>query len=141
VLYFDASALAKRYIAERETPAVERLLRSGVPATSRLAGVEIASALARRCREGVISVHDRDRALVQLRRDLASMNVVELSSDIEAAATVLLLRHVLRAGDAIHLASCLHVASRLGVPAEIVAYDVTLAAAAQREGMRVVSPR
>ena len=46
--YFDASALAKRYVREKGSLKVRRLLASDVPATSRLSAVEIASALMRR---------------------------------------------------------------------------------------------
>jgi predicted nucleic acid-binding protein len=141
VLYFDASALAKRYVSEAETSAVRRLLGRGGSATSRLSEVEVVSALARRCREGVVSSSERDRASARLRDDIASMYVVELSADITAAATGLLLRHPLRAADAIQLASCLHLAGQTRTPAELVAYDLPLATAARREGVNVLSPR
>lgn len=101
MLYFDASALAKRYVREPETASVRRLLGRGVPATSRLSEVEVTSALGRRCREGTVSADDRDRALARLREDIASMYVVELSAEIAAATCALLLRHPLRAPDAI----------------------------------------
>lgn len=141
MLYFDASALAKRYVSEPETPFVRRLLGRGVPATSRLSEVEVASALARRCREGAVSADDRDRALARLREDIGSMYVVELSAKIADAARALLLRHPLRASDAIQLASCLHLADQLDAPAALVVYDVSLASAARSEGLRVLPPR
>ena len=141
MLYFDASALAKRYVSEAETVAVRRLLARGVPATSRLSEVEVVSALARRCREGVVSSNERNRVLAQLREDIASMYVVELSADITAAATALLLRHPLRASDAIQLASCLHLTGQIRTPAELVVYDLPLATAARSEGVNVLSPR
>ena len=43
--YFDASALAKRYVRETGSTTVRRLLASGVAATSRLSEVEVASAI------------------------------------------------------------------------------------------------
>ncbi len=46
--YFDASALAKRYVREKGSVKVRRLLSSHLPATSRYSALEIASALARR---------------------------------------------------------------------------------------------
>ena len=69
------------------------------------------------------------------------MYVVELSAEIAAAARALLLRHPLRASDAIQLASCLHLAEQLGAPAELVGYDVPLVTAARSEGLRVLHPR
>ena len=69
------------------------------------------------------------------------MYVVELSAEIAAAARALLLRHPLRASDAIQLASCLQLAEQLGAPAELVVYDVPLVTAARSEGIRVLHPR
>jgi len=45
--YFDASALAKRYVRETGSQTVRRLLGAGGAATSRLSEVEVASAIAR----------------------------------------------------------------------------------------------
>jgi len=67
--YFDASALAKRYVREKGSAKVRRLLSSDVAATSRYSAVEIASALARRAREGAISPDDRERTLAALQFD------------------------------------------------------------------------
>lgn len=53
--YFDASALAKRYVEEPESGRVRELLARSLVATSRITEIEIASALARRCREGDFS--------------------------------------------------------------------------------------
>ena len=80
--YFDASALVKRYVNESGTAEVEGWLADDTPATGRLTEVEIASALARRCREGAVSADDRDRALAALHTDLAAMVIVELSPDV-----------------------------------------------------------
>ncbi len=51
IRYFDASALAKRYVKEAGIQAVCRLLDAGNAAVSRLSEVEVASALVRRARE------------------------------------------------------------------------------------------
>ena len=113
--YFDASALAKRYVREKGSAKVGRLLSSDVPATSRLSSVEIASALVRRSREGSISEAQRDRGLAAVDADLAAMLVVELTPAIVTRAQALLRRHLLRAGDAIQLASCLYLRDQLQV--------------------------
>lgn len=135
--YFDASALVKRYVRERGTAKVRRLLTSGVPVTSRLSAVEIASALARRAREGAFSDAARDRAITAFNTDLASMLVVELTADIVARAQALVRRHALRAGDAIQLASCLYIQEELGDETSLVAFDDRLANAASFEGLTI----
>src|SRR5688500_16622682 len=102
---FDASALVKRYVREKGSIKVRRLLSSDVPATSRLSAVEIVSALVRRSREGALSEAERDRAMAALEADIAAILVVELTPEIATRAQALLQRHPLRAGDAIQLAS------------------------------------
>jgi predicted nucleic acid-binding protein len=66
---------------------------------------------------------------------------VELSSEIAFLASGLLLTHVLRAADAIQLASCIHVARHLETPAAMVVYDAVLAEAARNEGVRILGDR
>lgn len=136
--YFDASALAKRYVRGQGSARVRRLLSSDVPATSRVTAVEIASALMRRSREGTLSQKNRDRALAVLDGDLAAMLVVELTPEIVTRAQTLLRSHSLRAGDAIQLASCLQLQQALADETVVfVAFDVRLVAAARAEGVKV----
>lgn len=136
--YFDASALAKRYVREQDSARVRSLLASDVPATSRVTAVEIVSALMRRSREGTLSQRNRDRALAVLDGDLAAMLVVELTPEIVTRAQALLRRHPLRAGDAIQLASCLELQEALADETVVfVAFDVRLVAAARAEGVKV----
>jgi hypothetical protein len=135
--YFDASALVKRYVREKGSVKVRRLLSSDVSATSRLSAVEIASALMRRSREGAFADAERDRAFAALPADMAALLVVELTSDIVTLAQGLLQRHPLRAGDAIQLASCLFLQEELGEKTTVVAFDDRLTAAARREKLKI----
>ena len=139
--YFDASALAKRYVRETGSQVVRRLLAEGVAATSRLSEVEVASAIARRAREGALSAEQRDRLLAALTDDVPAMAVVELTSDVAAEARSLLRKHALRAGDSIQLASGLYLQRQLARPVRFVVYDERLATAARAEGLRVVGAR
>jgi uncharacterized protein len=91
-----------------------------------------------RAREGSFTVKERDRALASLADDLATLIIVEFTPEITAAARALLLRHRLRAGDAVQLASCLYLQRELGEPIPFVAFDDRLAEAARHEGLTVV---
>lgn len=135
--YFDASALVKRYVREKGSVKVRRLLAVEVSATSRLSAVEITSALMRRARERAFTDAERDRALAALERDMSSLLVVELTRDVVKRAQTLLQRRPLRSGDAIQLASCLYLQEELGEPVTIVVFDARLADIARLEGLRV----
>ena len=122
---------------ETGTVSVRRLLKAEPAAASRLSEVEVASALVRRAREGAFSREERDRALASLADDFASFIVVELTPAITADARALLLRHRLRAGDAVQLASCLYLQREMGQPLPFVVCDDRLVDAARREGVTV----
>jgi len=117
---------------------VARWLAAGAAATARLSAVEVASALARRCREGSFSQAERDRALAALEVDFSALRAVELSTPVVLEARILLVRHPLRAGDAIQLSSALLLRRELNEPITFVAYDDRLKAAAKAEGLAVV---
>jgi predicted nucleic acid-binding protein len=128
----------KRYVEEEDSSRVRRSIAAGFSATARLSAVEVASALARRCREGAFSAAERDRALGALEEDLSALRVVELSLPVVAESRILLVRHPLRAGDAIQLASALLLRRELAEPVTFAAYDDRLKSAASAEGLIVV---
>ncbi len=139
--YFDASALVKRYVRESGSTTVRRLLASGTAASSRLSEVDVSSGIVRRTREGAFTVRQRDRMLNALVRDVPALVIVEMTSEISADARALLLRHPLRAGDAIQLASCLYLQKQLAEPVPFVAFDERLVQAARAEGVPVITAR
>ena len=140
IRYFDASALAKRYVQEAGSPQISRLLAKGHPATSRLSEVEVASALSRRAREGVIKTQERDRALEALQRDMSAFYVVEIIPAVTTQAIHLLTRYRLRSADALQLASSLFLQNSLQSEVEFVAFDQKLMDVAHREGLTVWQP-
>ena len=128
----------KRYVREAGGDRVRRWLASGTPAVSRLSEVEVAAALARRWREGAFASKERDRALSALASDLAAMTVVEIVPAVVQNARLLLLRHALRAGDALQLASCLYLRQAIGEAVAFAAFDGRLGEAAANEGLRLL---
>lgn len=124
----------KRYVEEAGSATVRRVLTGQAVTTSRLSEVEVASALTRRCREGTLSRSGRDRALSAIPSDVAALYVVELSAEIARTSLALLARHPLRAGDAIQLASCLHLRREVD-EMQLLAYDARLNDAARVEGL------
>ncbi|PYR21168.1 MAG: hypothetical protein DMF94_09050 [Acidobacteria bacterium] len=69
--------------------------------------------------------------------DLPALAIVELIPEVTAGARALLLRHPLRAGDAVQLASCLYLQRQLARPVTFVAFDGRLVTAARAEGLPV----
>lgn len=135
MLFCDASAWVKRYVDEpRSFETRHRIAAADHLALARTTEIETISGLCRRWREGALAIDDRDRVLSRLRNDLGQVIVVELTAPVVARATALLLRHALRAADAIQLASALFLRDELGGEMPFLTADERLAAAARSEG-------
>lgn len=137
IAFFDSGALVKRYVRESGSERVLELLEEATPATSRFSSIEIASAFARRCREGRLDDSLRRRMLRDLDADLESFYLVELVPEVVLTARDLLGRTRLRAADALQLASSMVLQRRVGTPVLFVAFDRDLNEAARGEGMGV----
>lgn len=132
--FVDASALVKRYVRERHSARVRRLIAAGPTAVSRLSEVEVPSAFARLFREGRLSGRRRERALAAFVLDFESWYVVELTPAVAALARRALDQYDLRAGEAVQLGSALWLRQALGESlAGMIAFDTRLVAAAIAE--------
>lgn len=118
--YLDSSALASRYVQERNTSQVEEILRdSSSLGTSVLSIPEILSALCRRRREGVLSTEVYERAKEALLEDVTDAAIVPLSPEVlKRAADLLEEAHELSAVDALHVGSALEWGAQLFVSAD-----------------------
>jgi predicted nucleic acid-binding protein len=146
--YLDTSALAKKYLPETGSDWVRSLVQSEPVAVSILAGVELASALARRARQGDLSGNDRDLILQSFRRDLSRYLVVNILEEVIEEAIGLLLTSpetiALRSLDSLHVATARIVfnrARRSGIEiGDLVTSDKTLTAAASWVGITTKNP-
>jgi len=132
MLFVDASALVKRYVRERHSVMVRRLLTATPIAISRLSDVEVPSAFARLVRERRWPARSRDRAVTAFVTDIAAWHIVEMTPEVAALARELLHRHDLRAGDAIQLASAVWLRQTVPVSG-VLAFDTRLVIAAHAE--------
>ena len=64
---------------------------------------------------------------------------MELTAELTTDAQVLLIRHALRSGDAIQLASCLYLRRETGEQISFAAFDDRLTSAARAEGLTVIA--
>jgi uncharacterized protein len=126
ILYLDASALVKLFREEPESEAMTaELQRWDGHAISVVGKVEVRRAALRAGSDSRVV----ERVLSNVSALELDEGVQELASSIEPA--------MLRALDAIHLASAISLEDDLGA---IACYDERLAAAAKAEGIVVVSP-
>lgn len=139
IAYLDSSAAVARYLPEAGSAAVRSLFRGRRKlAVSRLAFVELTSAVCRAHRQLSIDLQQRNAILARLPGDISELDfVVELTATIQTRAAELLSRHALRAYDAIQLASCLDLRGHAAT--ELWAADRDLLAVARSEGLKVVA--
>lgn len=138
--YWDASALVPLIVAEELTDRVRGwIAEDSSVVTWAWTRVELVGAVERRARTGQISVAER-RSLLERFDDLAARwdEVVDVFA-VRARALVLLARHDLRAADAAQLGAALLSAEDDPAGMTFVCLDERLAAAADREGLRVLS--
>ena len=137
--YWDTSAILPLIVDE---PARERLLELYRQDSQIVAWwttpVEIASAVARREREGRISADEADAALKAAKRLAAAWHEVVPSNAVRRTAERLLRVHSLRAADSLQLSAALIAANHDPSTLEMLCLDSRLAAAARREGFVVV---
>jgi predicted nucleic acid-binding protein len=138
IVYFDASALVKRYVAESGSEDVLRLSNEAAPAaTSIISRAEVSAAISRAVRGGVLSRPKGRAALNLFRAHWADLVRVRIDESVVARADVLAWDRGLRGYDAIHLASALMWRESLGVDTLMATFDKQLWEAALSEGFTV----
>lgn len=141
MIYFDSSALVKRYLKEIGTDVVNSLIISSrIKATSKLSYPEILSAFARKHRANEISVGLLHSAINKFESDWTQLYVIEFSDEMLQPIKEISQKHPLRAADTVHLVSALWLRSSIKVDVTFVASDARLVEAAQRENLQIVNP-
>lgn len=146
--YLDTSALVKIYVAEmgsRWMQSIAAPTAGHLLLTSRITPVEVASALARRRRDGLLAPSDYADALQAFRYDtFTRYRLVEIDASVSDLAMSLVDRYPLRAYDALHLASALVVNRILYLlalsPLTFLSADERLVTSARAEGLTADNP-
>lgn len=134
-VFFDSSALVKRYIAEAGTDEVLAWCdKASELAVAVIAVPELISSFCRLLREGRLSQAQYAALKADLRADLADALLCETSPQVVQRAVAALEAHPLRAMDAIHVGAALVTGADVFVSA-----DARQCAAAMQLGLRVVS--
>ena len=132
-VFFDSSALAKRYIEEKGSDQVQAILSSASAlAVSVICVPEIVSALCRRRRERKISPEEYRSAKTSVLSDIDDATVIAVTEEVIAQAVALLEQFPLRSADALHIACASAWSTDLFVSA-----DDRQCKAARARGLRV----
>ena len=146
IYVLDTSALAKRYLTEKGSNRLRRLIesKSDVFYQSFLTPLEISSALYRRLKTKDLTPEELTLLLrAYVTHSHREYLVIPYSGALMERATTLVAHHVLRALDAIQLASALELRDELSaeeLPLSFVSSDDRLLEAARQEHLQTINP-
>lgn len=136
IVYFDASALVKRYIAEAASAGVDALVaQAGVIGTGLISRAEVSAALAKAARMNWLTREAAIKAVRSFRAQWGDIIGVEITEAVVAKADSLAWDHSLRGYDAVHLACALLWQEAIGEPVTLATFDRQLWDAAQQVGL------
>ena len=138
IVYFDASAIVKRYLAEADSAAVDGLVaQASVMGTSLISRAEVSAAVARAASINVLSSAEAQKALRTFRAQWPDLIATTVTQVLVAKADALAWDYGLRGYDAVHLASATLWQEALSEPVIMATFDHDLWAAAQKAGIEV----
>lgn len=141
MIYFDSSALVKRYLREAGTESVNAILLSEKTiATSKLAYPEILSAFMRKHRAGELAQKPLRSVIDQFESDWKHFFVIEFHDDLFPAIKALIEEYPLKGADTVHLSSALWLKHIAREDLKFVASDLNLLKAAESENLHVINP-
>jgi len=136
IVYLDASALVKRYIAEAGSAAVEKLIdQAEALGTSVISRAEVSAAFAKSIRMKFVTRNAAAMALKLFTADWTHFMRLQLTETLAARAASLAWEQGLRGYDAVHLATALVWHETLGQPVLVATFDRQLWQAAQATGL------
>lgn len=138
IVYFDTSALLKRYVLEAGSEAIAALWKQATgSATSQILYAEVLASFARKRREQPGAADVLDEALRLFRDDWMGLHRIDVDAEVNRVVDELLGRHPLRGADAIHLASALRLRDLVQGDVTFACADVALVNAARAEGFAI----
>jgi len=135
--FCDSSALVPLFVGQSGSSFARSALKAGSAAIWWGTPVEIATALARLRREGVLTAQDSEKAANRLAVARLAWDEVLPSERVRDLAQALVQRHPLRSADAFQLAAALEWAKQHPRGRRFICLDRRLAEAAWAEGFQV----
>jgi predicted nucleic acid-binding protein len=140
MIYFDTSALVKRYLKENGSETVGSIVRQKkVIATSKLAYPEMLSALMRKHRAGDIQRRPLDLVIGQFEIDWEKLVIVEFHDELLEIIKSLIEKYPLRGADAVHLSSAMWLQKSTKETLTFVTSDIALLNTAQAEDLEIIN--
>ena len=134
MIYFDSSAMVKRYLDEEGSYTVNKMLdEASVAATSILTYPEIVSAFIRKQRMREISKDTYAKISSALESEWSYFFVIQFSDQLYPAIRRIIEKPGLKAADSIHLASALWLKHSVKENVSFVSSDTSLLKAAGME--------
>jgi predicted nucleic acid-binding protein len=136
ILYLDASALVKCYVAERGSDLVQAVLAEAeVAATALISRAEVAAAFGKAVRMRVLPREMAQLGLEAFYSQWPDFVRIQVNETVVARAGALAWEHGLRGYDAVHLAAATGWAEAMNEQVTLATFDVALWQAATRTGL------
>jgi uncharacterized protein len=136
ILYLDAGALVKRYVAEAGSAEVGAAIsQAAVTGTTLVSRAEVAAALGKAVRVKALTQEEALAALQVFRNDWVDLVRIQVTELVIARADSLAWDHRLRGYDAVQLASALVWQDALGEQVTIATFDKHLWTVAESVGL------
>jgi predicted nucleic acid-binding protein len=136
IVYLDASALVKRYVAETGSAEVVELIgEAEAVGTVVISRAEVAAALAKASRIQVLLRDEAVSAMKVFNRDWENLVRLQMTEGLVSRAASLAWDYGLRGYDAVHLASALFWQDMLGAAITVASYDRQLWEAVKANGL------
>ncbi len=136
ILYLDASALVKRYIAETGSEQVNAWINNAdIVVTSIVSRTEVVAAISRAFRMQILTEGDAKKAIMIFRSEWEILQRLPVTKVTVARGDSLAWELGLRGYDALHLASALLWQETLDIPTTLATYDRQLWEAANNSGL------
>ena len=137
ILYLDASALVKRYVTERGSEEVIALTAAAAAvATSLISRAEVAAALARAVRLGVLDNDGGRRVERRLSGEWPDLARIPVTEALVSRAHTLAWEHGLRGYDTVQLAAAFTWQDSIGQDVVLATFDRQLWEIAPRSGLQ-----
>lgn len=136
ILYLDASALVKRYVAEPGSTEVSAAISgTDVTGTALISRAEIAAALAKAVRVNALTAEEAAACLQVFRKEWSALVRIQVTDIVVGRADSLAWDHGLRGYDAVHLAAASVWQDALGEQVTLATFDRHLWIAAESIGL------